>query len=243
MCSGGAGGGGGGGGGGGEGGAGARSGALDRACTPAGAGEPLRAAVACSGLEVHGDAGALAGANFTFAAGALPCAADTARRVAPARVANRTLLYTSTVSTVKNTAMQPTITRATAYVRIRCGPVPTSVTPLWNAMPARRINRDATSISVSNALYLNVCRPMWLGPLGHVRVQEHEEGQAKKEGRHHNHAPPSKHLHRRAKASQLVHMYARIQAERQGSQQDASLGRRQGSGPGTAGTSLEGNTR
>ncbi len=101
-----------GGGGGGGGGGGNRGVALDAARVSPGAGEPLlRAAVSFSGLVIQGDAG-----GCTLAAGAgraAPCAMDTLRRVALARAANRTLLYTSTASTAKNSTMQPTMTRAT----------------------------------------------------------------------------------------------------------------------------------
>ena len=52
----------------------------------------------------------------------------------------------------------PTNTTSTKYVRARWGWLPSVVTPLWNAMPASKMNSDVTKYMVSNAFSLNVCR-------------------------------------------------------------------------------------
>ncbi len=53
------------------------------------------------------------------------------------RRANCTLRHTSTASMPANRPMQATRTIATSQVRARWGPLPTSATPDWNAMPAK----------------------------------------------------------------------------------------------------------
>ncbi len=71
----------------------------------------LRDNASFKGLVVQGTSGRLASAAGGSRAAARVM--DTVRRVALARAANRTLLYTSTARTPKNSTVQPTMTRAT----------------------------------------------------------------------------------------------------------------------------------